>query len=161
LIYNTVNKHFEYYDLGSAVWRLMVQENDAPKLHSASHSKTGSDAITAQNLSSASAPAGKVLESDGAGGWALIDTPTPAGAGLAQKAAVIAGASFTGSPKKYTVSFATAFADANYVPIVQSGTDNRVYSVESITAAGFVINANSSAAISGNVYYLATKVGEA
>lgn len=53
----------------------------APATHAADHEAGGSDPITAQNLSSGAAAAGKIMESDGAGAWALIDTPSGGGGG--------------------------------------------------------------------------------
>jgi hypothetical protein len=66
---------------------------------------------------------------------------------------------FTGNPKKATVTFGTAFADANYTPTI-IGVDVRNWSPESITASGFVINANANQALTGNVYWSAVKHGE-
>jgi hypothetical protein len=48
-----------------------------PNAHNSTHYKTGSDPIIAQYLSSNSAILGKILETDGAGGFHLIDTPEP------------------------------------------------------------------------------------
>lgn len=41
--------------------------------HAPTHRKLGSDPLNAQDLGSGSAPAGKLLQSDGAGGWGLVD----------------------------------------------------------------------------------------
>jgi hypothetical protein len=75
------------------------------------------------------------------------------------KSGVVAGGTFAGSPKKVTVTFSTAFADANYsISII--GENSRTWSVESVVAGSFVINANANTALSGNVYWTATKHGE-
>ena len=45
-------------------------------LHAPTHSKGGSDEVLAQNLGSGAAPAGKLLQSNGTGGWDLVDYPS-------------------------------------------------------------------------------------
>ena len=47
-----------------------------PNAHAPTHEDGGSDELTAQNLGSAAAVSGKIMQTDGAGGWVLIDTPT-------------------------------------------------------------------------------------
>lgn len=75
---------------------------------------------------------------------------------IPQKAGVVAAGSFSGNPKKTTITFGTAFVDANYsISIV--GNDARKWSIESITSGGFIINANANAALTGNVYWVAKK----
>lgn len=78
---------------------------------------------------------------------------------LPQKSGVVASGSFSGNPKKATVTFATAFADANYsVSII--GIDSRSWSIESVVAGSFIINARANGVLTGNVYWIATKHGE-
>jgi hypothetical protein len=70
-------------------------------------------------------------------------------------------ANFSGTPKKASVTFATAFADADYTPNVSVVTpDNYSVSVEDITPAGFTINLNSDVAPSVDLYWSAVKHGE-
>jgi len=78
---------------------------------------------------------------------------------LPQKSGVVASGSFTGNPKKATVAFSTAFADANYsISII--GIDSMSWSIETVVAGSFVINSNANTAPTGNVYWTATKHGE-
>lgn len=78
---------------------------------------------------------------------------------LSQKAGVVLPGSFSGNPKKTTVTFASAFADANYsVSII--GIDSRSWSIESVSAGSFIINARANGALTGKVYWTATKHGE-
>lgn len=79
--------------------------------------------------------------------------------GLKQKAGVVAGASFSGVPKKFTVTFATAFATATYSVVITSGA-NRSWSYESRTTAGFTINANAALAFAQDVSWIAELSGE-
>lgn len=91
--------------------------------------------------------------------YVRIDGQPQTGTGFQSKAGVVAGASFAGSPKKYTVTFATAFADANYA-IDIDGADSRAWSYESKTSAGFTINANAATVMAGEVSWKATHSGE-
>jgi hypothetical protein len=75
------------------------------------------------------------------------------------KAGLISAVTFTGNPKKATVTFATAYPNTNYVINVK-GVDARTFSYESKTAAGFVINANANAALTGEVSWHTINTGE-
>jgi len=67
--------------------------------------------------------------------------------------------SFTGNPKKATITFSAAFADTSYV-INIVGVDVRSWTYEGKTAGGFTINSNSNTALLGEVSWECTKVGE-
>lgn len=91
-----------------------------------------------------------------------IYVPGPAGpAGISRpiKTGLIAGSSFSGSPKKSAVVFTTPYDDTNY-GIALSGTDSRNYTYELKTAIGFTINANASAVIAGEVSWTTMTTGE-
>ncbi len=75
------------------------------------------------------------------------------------KSGVKAAATFVGFPRKATVTFSTAFADANY-SISVIGINGRTFTVESVAAGSFVINTGSNTALTGNVYWTAIKHGE-
>lgn len=79
---------------------------------------------------------------------------------LLAKAGTVAAGSFAGSPKKVTITFATSFGSTAYSIQIQ-GTDNRSFTWESKLATGFVINANSNTALTGNVDWLIIGTGEA
>ena len=79
---------------------------------------------------------------------------------LDQKSGIVSYTSFSGTPKKTTITFSSPYSDTNYtISIV--GEDSRVWTVESITANGFTINANATQDLTGNVYWTTTKNGEA
>lgn len=63
---------------------------------------------------------------------------------LISKSGKVLAASFVGNPKKATVTFATAFADANYsvnvTPVISVNGTTYAPNIESQTAANFVIN---------------------
>jgi len=75
------------------------------------------------------------------------------------KAGLVAAASFTGSPRVATVTFTSAFASTNYAIII-TGSDARSWTYQSRATTGFVINANSAAALSGDVSWHAIIAGE-
>lgn len=87
------------------------------------------------------------------------DLPTIVGTGLKVKAGQVAAASFTGTPRKATVTFGTAFASTAYT-IAITGSDARSWTYESKTAAGFTISSNANAALTGEVSWQATQTGE-
>ena len=78
---------------------------------------------------------------------------------LKTKAGRVAAITFTGNPKKATVTFATAFASANYTVTI-TGLDSRSWTYESKAAGSFVINANANAALTGEVSWQAQLDGE-
>lgn len=78
---------------------------------------------------------------------------------LPHKSGIVSNTSFSGNPKKSTITFSTAFSDANY-SIAIIGIDSRSWRVETVTNAGFIINAGANQALTGNVYWIAIKNGE-
>jgi hypothetical protein len=79
---------------------------------------------------------------------------------IVSKSGIVASGTFAGNPKKATVTFATAFASANY-NISITGVDARTWTIESKVAASFIINANANTALTGDVYWQAMLNGEA
>jgi hypothetical protein len=79
---------------------------------------------------------------------------------LKLKAGVVSSGTFTGSPKKATVTFTTAFPSTSYA-ISIAGTDARYFTYESLLAGSFVISANANQALTGNVHWQAIATGEA
>jgi hypothetical protein len=79
--------------------------------------------------------------------------------GMITKNNAIANTSFTGTPRKATVTFTTAFPNTNY-SVVITGEDLRSWTIESKLAGSFVINTNSNAALTGATYWQATSYGE-
>ena len=76
------------------------------------------------------------------------------------KAGTVSGASFAGTPKKYTVTFGTAFADTNYAISIMASADSRAWTYESKAAGSFVINSGAGAALTGEVSWIAIENGE-
>lgn len=75
------------------------------------------------------------------------------------KSGVVLAGSFSGNPKKATVTFSTAFASTAY-SITITGTLGRTWTYESKLAGSFVINANANAALTGEVSWTAIQTGE-
>jgi hypothetical protein len=78
---------------------------------------------------------------------------------LKTKSGLVSAGTFTGSPKKATVTFTTAFASTAY-SINITGVDARQWTIESKLAGSFVINANANQALTGEVSWQAQFNGE-
>jgi hypothetical protein len=78
---------------------------------------------------------------------------------LLQKNGIASGFTFAGSPLICNVIFSNPFSNNNYV-ITVTGEDARMWSIQSKTVNGFTINSNSSVAITGNVFWMASENGE-
>lgn len=78
---------------------------------------------------------------------------------LLQKNGLVSGSTFAGSPLTASVTFTSSFSNNNYIIII-TGEDARMWSISSKSTAGFTINSNSSVAISGNVFWMASENGE-
>jgi hypothetical protein len=78
---------------------------------------------------------------------------------LRTKSGVVAAVTFTGSPKKATVTFSAAFPSTAY-SINITGADARSWTIESKLASSFVINANANQALTGEVSWQAQLNGE-
>ena len=75
-------------------------------------------------------------------GYRSFDPATDTLPGPICKAGCVAAGSFAGNPKRFTVTFTTAFPDATYsIALEQCTTGTTVYPIacESKTAAGFTI----------------------
>jgi len=79
--------------------------------------------------------------------------------GLNIKSGTVTAASFIGTPRKYTVTFTNTYPTTNYT-IGITGSDNRVFTYESKTTTGFIINTNANAALTGNVDWQTIATGE-
>lgn len=78
---------------------------------------------------------------------------------LQDKSGFASAGSFSGNPKKSTVTFASAMPDNNYAVHIE-GQDARMWVAESKTINGFVINAQASAPIVSIVRWTIIHEGE-
>ena len=76
-----------------------------------------------------------------------------------KKVGLVPAILFVGSPRKYTVVFATPMPAITYGVFI-SGEDERSWTIESKTVNGFIINSNANQALTGNVSWSAFAVGE-
>lgn len=79
--------------------------------------------------------------------------------GMIVKNNAVAAGSFTGNPRKATVTFTTPFPNANY-SITITGEDSRTWTIESKVSGSFIINSNSAIAPINNTYWQAISYGE-
>jgi hypothetical protein len=78
---------------------------------------------------------------------------------LLEKVGFVSGATFTGTPRKAVVSFATNFPNTDYAIVITGGA-SRTYTYEAQTVSGFTINTNANTALSVNTYWMAKQFGE-
>ena len=79
---------------------------------------------------------------------------------LLQKNGTVSGSTFSGSPLIYSVLFTTPFPNNNYAVTVTADV-NRFFTVQSKSASGFTINANSATLFTNNnVFWMAGQLGE-
>ena len=71
------------------------------------------------------------------------------------KSGIISNSTFTGTPLNYQVVFTSAFPNTNY-SVTVTGGDARVWTVESITVNGCIINSNSNTGLLYPTYWIAT-----
>jgi hypothetical protein len=71
------------------------------------------------------------------------------------KSGIVSNTTWTGSPLNYQVTFTSAFPSTNY-SVTVTGGDARVWTVESITVNGFIINSNSNTGLLYPTYWIAT-----
>lgn len=83
------------------------------------------------------------------------------GGGLSTKSGEVAAGSFSGNPKTATVTFSTAFSDANYsVAMTGQGVDKYTITAANKAAGSFDIVLNSNSAPSNPVLWTAIAHGE-
>jgi hypothetical protein len=88
------------------------------------------------------------------GGTATITIPG-GGGGSSAKAGSGSAASFGGTPRSSSITFGSAFSD-NLYAVTVTGEDARTFTIQSKTSGSFIINSNSSVALTGPVYWIAT-----
>lgn len=96
--------------------------------------------------------------STAAGVW--IWTIESGSSDLKTKAGQVSAGTFASNPKTATVTFSTAFPDANYSVTVLGQADGRTWKSASKVAGSFVINTQANAALTGAVDWIAVYQGE-
>lgn len=71
------------------------------------------------------------------------------------KSGVVSNSIFTGTPLNYQVIFASPFINTNY-SVTVTGGDARVWTVESVTVNGFIINSNTNTGLLYPTYWVAS-----
>ena len=113
-------------------------------------------AVTATSLSAGTLSGGTIL-SGSTNLYSIFQAQTGV---LKQKNGSVTGSTFSGNPKKATITFTTAFPDNNYAVTI-TGEIDRTWTIESKTSAGFTINANANLQFnSSNVFWMAGQIGE-
>ena len=71
------------------------------------------------------------------------------------KSGIVSNSTWTGTPLNYQVIFTSAFPSSDY-SVTVTGGDARVWTVESVTVNGFIINSNSNTGLLYPTYWIAT-----
>ena len=94
------------------------------------------------------------IVSDGSN-WNIVGGIGSVVSSTTTKSGVVSNSTFTGSPLNYQVLFTSSFPNTNYSFNVTGG-DARIWTVESLTTSGFIINSNSNTGLLYPTYWVAT-----
>jgi catalase (peroxidase I) len=94
------------------------------------------------------------IVSDGSN-WIIAAGTGTATSSTTAKSGIVSNTTWTGSPLNYQVSFTSAFPNTNY-SVTVTGGDARVWTIESVTVNGFIINSNSNTGLLYPTYWIAT-----
>ena len=115
---------------------------------------TSSQTIDGANSKSLNNNDGIEIISDGSN-WIIAAGTGTATSSTTAKSGIVSNTTWTGSPLNYQVSFTSAFPNTNY-SVTVTGGDARVWTVESVTVNGFIINSNSNTGLLYPTYWIAT-----
>jgi predicted ATP-dependent Lon-type protease len=87
--------------------------------------------------------------------WIIAAGTGTATSSTTAKSGIVSNTTWTGTPLNYQVSFTSAFPNTNY-SVTVTGGDARVWTVESVTVNGFIINSNSNTGLLYPTYWIAT-----
>jgi predicted ATP-dependent Lon-type protease len=115
---------------------------------------TSSQTIDGENKKSLNNNDSIEVISDG-NNWIIAAGTGTATSSTTAKSGIVSNTTWTGSPLNYQVSFTSAFPNTNY-SVTVTGGDARVWTVESVTVNGFIINSNSNTGLLYPTYWIAT-----
>jgi len=115
---------------------------------------TSSQTIDGANSKSLNNNDGIEIISDGSN-WIIAAGTGTVTSSTTAKSGIVSNTTWTGSPLNYQVSFTSAFPNTNY-SVTITGGDARVWTVESVTVNGFIINSNSNTGLLYPTYWIAT-----
>lgn len=92
--------------------------------------------------------------SDGSN-WVIVAGTGTVTSSTTAKSGVVSNTTWTGTPLNYQVIFTSAFPNTNY-SVTVTGGDARVWTIESVTVNGFIINSNSNTGLLYPTYWIAT-----
>ena len=115
---------------------------------------TSSQTIDGSNSKSLNNNDGIEIISDGSN-WIIAAGTGTVTSSTTAKSGIVSNTTWTGSPLNYQVVFTSAFPNTNY-SVTVTGGDARVWTVESVTVNGFIINSNSNTGLLYPTYWIAT-----
>lgn len=117
-------------------------------------STTSSQTIDGSNSKSLKNNDSIEVISDGSN-WVIAAGTGSVTSSTTTKSGIVSNSTFTGTPLNYQVVFTSPFINTNY-SVTVTGGDARVWTVESITVNGFIINSNSNTGLLYPTYWIAT-----
>lgn len=113
-------------------------------------------AQTIDNVSSKSLRNNDSIEivSDGSN-WVIVAGTGTVTSSTTTKSGIVSNTTFTGTPLNYQVVFTSAFPNTNY-SVTVTGGDARLWTVETVTVNGFILNSNSNTGLLYPTYWIAT-----
>ena len=115
---------------------------------------TSSQTIDGSNSKSLNNNDGIEIISDGSN-WIIAAGTGTVTSSTTAKSGIVSNSTWTGTPYNYQISFTSAFPNTNY-SVTVTGGDARVWTVESVTVNGFIINSNSNTGLLYPTYWIAT-----
>ena len=115
---------------------------------------TSSQTIDGSNSKSLNNNDGIEIISDGSN-WIIAAGTGTVTSSTTAKSGIVSNTTWTGTPLNYQVSFISAFPSSNY-SVTITGGDARVWTVESVTVNGFIVNSNSNTGLLYSTYWIAT-----
>ena len=115
---------------------------------------TSSQTIDGASTKSLNNNDGIEIISDGSN-WIIAAGTGTVTSSTTAKSGIVSNSTWTGTPYNYQISFTSAFPNTNY-SVTVTGGDARVWTVESVTVNGFIINSNSNTGLLYPTYWIAT-----
>ena len=115
---------------------------------------TSSQTIDGASTKSLNNNDGIEIISDGSN-WIIAAGTGTVTSSTTAKSGIVSNTTWTGSPLNYQVAFTSAFPNTNY-SVTVTGGDARVWTIESVTVNGFIINSNSNTGLLYPTYWIAT-----
>ena len=135
---------------------IVTIDSDSPRDWSTTNKTTGGFRIDSNSTSTLNETIYWSAQELSSGNFGYIGPTGATGASVTSKNGEIVGASFSGTPLSYSITFDSAYTTNYSISII--GEDPRTWSISSKTANGFTIDSNSIEVLLGNVFYTTVEI---